>query len=424
MPISYLEAAKLKTSEAVYARGIKYYLFQKIKSWKDLSLPFWRQYEVKGESQIYTVRFPIAHRLLEITSLEHLSEVIDTHSSCNCQYFIDYGICKHIVAVCNEIDVEFFDPKKDFKLKSDAKEIARLQASSVLDNIFGIEKQKKFSEYIAYLFKPNTPSYLTREMVIDLEREVQPLVDKTLQMAKDKTFEEALSEYAVNINAEPKTFPLAQRLLTEISPKLGYYKEEKDLCVLLEKAVYFWQSPGFLLLFLHFQSQVTVENQAKTVYLLYRLSFTILSQSRWSLVWKDYLNSQSLSQDVADRVLELLEGDFGRDTPITVAFAIWVRYSTWLETNLELLQNHDLLEIIKILPDRHEEIDQILRSRALAWIDYLPANTQNYQELSHFLHEWANILGSSEYLDEVLHHLRLIHAKKKSLLSLVEDLRF
>jgi hypothetical protein len=423
MPISYLEAAKLKSSEAVYARGIKYYLFQKIKSWKDLPLPFWRQYEVKGENQVYTVRFPIAHRLLEITSLEHLAEVVDTHTSCNCQYFIDYGICKHIVAVCNEIDVEFFDPKKDFKLKSDAKEIARLQSSSVLDNIFGIEKQKKFSEYISYLFKPNTPSYLTREMVIDLERELQPLVDKTLQMAKEKSFDEALNEYQIDINAEPKTYPLAHKLLTEISPKLGYYKEEKDLYVLLEKVVYFWQSPAFCLLYLSWQSPMTVENQAKHVYLLYRLSFTILSQSRWSLVWKDYLSSKSLAQEVVDRVLELLESDFGRDTPITVAFAIWVRYSTWLETNLELLQNNDLLEIIKILPDRHEEIDRILRSRALAWIDYLPANTQNYQELSHFLHEWANILGSSEYLDEVLEHLRLIHTKKKSLLALVEDLK-
>jgi hypothetical protein len=121
--------------------------------------------------------------------------------------------------------------------------------------------------------------------------------------------------------------------------------------------------------------------------------------------------------------MDSLEQDFGPDAPITAGFALQSNHTIWLEKNLETLQNQALLEVIKVLPDAHEKIDQILRDRATAWVDYLPTNTQSYSELSDFIHVWATNLGSSQYLDDVLAHIKQIHHKKKALLLLLEDLK-
>ena len=423
MSISYSEAAKSKTSEAVYARGIKYYLYQKIKSKQDLLLPFWRIYEVKGEHQNYFVRFPIIHRLAEITSLAELADALEMHSSCDCPYSIDYGICKHIVAVCSDVDNEFFNPKKEFKLKSDAKEIAKLQNGNILENIFGIELAKKQTEFLNYLFKPNTPSYLTREMAIEIEKEMQPNLEQFQNTIKIKGFNEGVKIEIQNILENPKKYVLIKKILQVVEPKLGFYKEEKDVFILLEKVVYFWQNASFLYLLIFWLPKISPVNSSKMIYLLFKLSFTILSNSRWAKTFVEYLGGGDLAIEVIQEVIESLEHDFGRDAPITAGFALQANYTLWLEKNLETLQNQALLEVIKALPDAHEKIDQILRDRAIAWVDYLPTNTQSYTELSTFLHTWATNLGSSEYLDDVLIHIKQVHLKKKALLQLLSDLK-
>jgi len=423
MSITYSEAAKTKTSEAVYARGIKYYLYQKIKSQQDLLLPFWRIYEVKGEHENYFVRFPIAHKLTQISTLDKLANILETHASCNCPYAIEYGICKHIVAVCSDVDNEFFEPQKDFKLKNDAKEIGKLQNISILENIFGIEQVKKQAQFLNYLFKLNTPSYLTREMVLEIEKETQLVSDLAGKLIVDHGFQNGLEMLIEEFGQKPDTFTLINKILEKIEPKLGFYKEEKDIFILIEKTVYFWQNPSFLYLAIFWMPHISIINSSKIIYLLFKLSFTILENSRWAKTFVEYLGSGSLSQELIQAVIDSLEQDFGGDAPITAAFAIQTRFTAFLDKNLETLQNPVLLNIIDILPDSHEQIDQILRDRARAWVDYLPTNTQSYTELSTFLHTWATNLGSSEYLQEVLSHVQQIHHKKKALLALLEDLK-
>jgi hypothetical protein len=339
-------------------------------------------------------------------------------------------LCKHIVAVCSEIDTEFFDPKKDLKLKNDAKEIAKLQSSSILDNIFGIEKEKKYAEFVNYLFKPNTPSFLTREMVIECEKEFREFLPTLEVNLTKKGLESTLllfeSEISKTITADKKTintYPLLFKINQEIISKLGFYKEEKDIFTLLEKVVYFWQDQTFLYLILSWIQKITIENQTKIIYFLFKLSFTILAESKWAKTWNLYLGSCIISEEALSSVIGELLYDFGAEAQITSGFAIKTRYIDWLEKNIENLANLTLLEVIEILPEEHEKIDQILRDRAIAWVDYLPTNTVAYQELSQFIHSWATILGVSQYLDEVLEHVRRIHHKKKALITLLNDIK-
>ncbi len=423
MSITYSEAAKTKTSEAAYARGIKYYLYQKIKSQQNLLLPFWRLYEIKGEHENYFVRFPVAHKLTQISSLTQLADILENHAACTCPYSLEYGICKHIVAVCSDVDTEFFEPQKEFKLKNDAKEIAKLQNGNILENIFGIEQVKKQAEFLNYLVKPNTPSYLTREMVLEIENEMRPIADQAVKLIGSNGFQNGIEMLCSEIKLKGDNFTLICRILEKIEPKLGFYKEEKEIFILLEKTVYFWQNPSFLYLIIYWIPKISIANSSKMIYLLFKLNFTILENSRWAKTFVEYLCSGALEDELIEAVIEDLEQDFGGDAPITASFAIQTRFASFLDKNLETLQNSVLLQVIDILPDNHEQIDQILRDRARAWVDYLPTNTQSYTELSVFLHSWATSLGSSEYLQEILNHIRQIHHKKKALLALIEDLK-
>ncbi|GAB4146476.1 MAG: hypothetical protein OHK0017_06990 [Patescibacteria group bacterium] len=432
---SYSKAIQEVTTEAVFARGIKYFLFKKIKSKRNLSLNNWREYEVRGEKEIYRVRIPVVHLIQNVADNQDLGSILEEFAQCNCAYFQDFGICKHIAAVCADLDDEF--ELSHAKKKVEQKITQNHLQSNLLDKIFGAHQSRKHQEYTTYLFKENAPSLLSRDMVYELEDELQSNGFSSEIQPDYLIFEEQLFNQEISddpqINNEnlenwykSKIPDYGRSLLgllnQSILPCLGYYKEEKKVLILLDKITPFWRYPQSLSICLNWAKCMTPENQARVHYLLYRLAFTGMASSFWTDQYLRFLSNVPLSPAVSERVMELLVETFSSTALITVNFAFLGKNEDWFRENLDELDNNFLTKAIRVLPDEFERIDLNLKNRAWTWIEYLQADTKEYENLSQFLHDWNENLGLTENLQETLSYIKQLHAKKKGLLKMIGDI--
>src|SRR6476469_3860675 len=105
--LSYLDTAKQVVDEAVYARGIRLYLEGRVGRHQDMLLDFWREYGMNEDHNRYVVRLPLLHLALNSSKWDRASQVLKEHASCECAYYQEYGLCKHVVAVCASLEKEF-----------------------------------------------------------------------------------------------------------------------------------------------------------------------------------------------------------------------------------------------------------------------------------------------------------------------------
>lgn len=374
---SYLDAVKKAANDGVYGRGIKYYLEGNVGKFTNLILDHWRLYRVIGGKE-YLVKMPLLHLVLSPEKYEIGSEALSEAATCTCEYYQEWGICKHVVAVCASLEKEF-NPRK--KLNSDPGEV-------VLDQIFEVENEKQIRIWNSKV-----------EIYFNSSSQGNPY-----------WFEEIASKVAKN----PETYQkFVDKLSLEVDHALKTWESELRVMQLIKQSLYFgevfwwdyWQK---------FFPQFEPSNKIR----------------QWVDFWKMYAigifkpikNSfltklRDLPDSTKNEILVALQKDFVEQNRIWLDFIIESRYLSWLEQHLDTFDPISLFKIYNLLPDSQNEIEIRSMNQVKVWSDFLQPG--NYREIAEIFKIWEKIAGRTEVFEQALKYLQENHPKKKKLLEMV-----
>jgi hypothetical protein len=376
--LSYLDAVKKTCPLEIYNRGLKAYLEGKVLTQTEMVLDFWRSYKVE-DRDIYTVQMPLLHLALSPEKENQADKAILQSASCDCAYFNEFGICKHIVAVCASLENEFnINLKKQKRQKT-------YSSSVVFDSILEVDTEKKIRKFL-----------ISFEDFLEIGY-------------KDTSF---LENFILEIKNDAKYPEVLNKLKNFILEKIEYYEYEKKLLRLV-KPTLILDSKNWWPIWHKVQTKFSSNNQIKF----------------FDQVWKSYLagNLNNIKKELETtlknlkekeklQVFEFLQKEY-QDTPENwLDFVLLAGMENWVEENLNLLDPIFLLKIIQTFPDIREKTEIHLLEQVKLWSDFLETG-QNYAEISEVFSIWQNKLGGSSYCQEAIDYIKQNHPKKKKLLK-------
>ena len=207
--LSYLQIVSKITSQGIYDRGVRDYLEGKLVSKKDLILDNWREYECVSKRDRYIVKIPVLHLALSPYKEDQAEKALQEVVSCTCEYYQEgYGICKHIVMACADLDNEF-----SIKLQQQKEKVAKKDLDSVLDGIFVAEKTRVQNEFFTELDRfLNTSSYLTLSFIDKAAKNINIKQDEYTDFFKK--LEALLKSYLRSYETEKKVIKLVYQTLS------------------------------------------------------------------------------------------------------------------------------------------------------------------------------------------------------------------
>lgn len=377
--ISYLKSIKLIVNQGVYNRGIRVYLDGHVSKPATMILDNWRKYQVQGNNDHYTIKIPLLHLTLDRNKFDKAGDAIGETSTCECEYYYSYGICKHIVAVCASIDKEFdVDTNLNF-----AKEKA--DNNSVLDNIFEAEKVKKHRKWYEVI-----EMYLTRDHpnYFYLDEISKTLADEPLDH----------DDFLLGL------YKIAEAVV-------GDYTKEKLLVkvilesILVGKKVWwdFW---------LPFLLRLDERNMTRLFVGLWKIRWLSGAKS-----YRDELDRLLVSMKNKEKrlIFEQLKVEFENQREIWLEYCFVAKYFNWLEENIDALDPSYVVKMCLSLPEKREEYEYKILNQVKIWADFL--QTGKYEEIKDFFQYWQQALGRSEVYEDAVKYFQTTHPKKKKLLS-------
>lgn len=374
--LSYLETVKKCCPTEIYNRGLRAYLEGKIISQQAMVLDFWRVYKVE-DREIYTVQIPLLHLALSLDKHSLASKALQEVVSCDCNYFQEFGVCKHITAVCASLEDEF-----SISLKKQ-KRGASSSASQVFDSILEVGIEKKIRQFLVALEDFLEVGYSNLSF---------------------------LQDFILEVKTDPKyqtTLKQVQALLLE---KIENYEYERKILKLVQPSLIL-DAENWWSVWHKIQAKLTAKN---------RLKF-------FSQVWKSYLagNLESIQaefktalQNLAEldklEIFEFLQKEYEAEAENWLEFAILAQMQSWIVKNLNLLDPLFLLKVIQAFPDIRETAEIHLLEQLKLWSDFLETG-QNYDEIIQVFDIWQKELGGSIYCEEALDYFKQNHPKKKKL---------
>lgn len=380
--ISYLETAKKTCPIEIYNRGLKSYLEGKVISYKDMILDFWRCYKVEDKQEVYLIQIPLLHLALSDKKTDLADKALVESSSCTCAYFQEFGICKHITAVCASLENEFsINLKKQKKSKPDL-------TSAVFDSILEVSAEKKVKQFLISL-------------------------EDFLELGYNNT--KFLKSFILDFKNNPKYKQTLDKIQAFILEKMEYYEYEKKVLKLVQPSLIldaknWWKIWHKTMLKFSKQNQLVFFSQVWNSYLAGNLQ-DVKDQFKISL--------KSLKEEDKQDVFEFLKQQYEEEPSNWLDFVLMAEMQTWLEDNLNLLDPLFLLKAIEFFPDIREKAETHLLEQVKIWSDFLETG-QNYQELAEVFKIWQNKLGGSTYCQEALEYIKQNHPKKKKLFREIE----
>ncbi len=377
---SYLEAVQKTTAREVYGRGVKYYLEGKVLRHQALTLDFWREYVVLGDEE-YKIKFPLIHLALSPEKHDLANKVILENVTCECYYFRDYGVCKHIVAVTASLEQEF-NPVTKVAVKTKDK----ANVDSLLDSIFEAETEKKSRKFLDQF-----------DQYINSSNNYYPF-----------WFDELVREVAKN-PVEYKSF--LEKLDLKISEALKMFETEVRVVTLIKESLYvgrkFWWE-----FWSKYFSLLEDYNQSKLYVSLWKMHLTgVFSDFKGEFL--EFLRSEDAYKKT--EMFELLKKEFPNQTKIWITFAIDSQFTSWLEANLQSLDSENLLKVYDFLPQEQYQIERILLNQVKVWSDFLQPG--NYKDIVKTFKLWEEKIGRSEVYEMAITYIKESHGKKKKLLK-------
>jgi len=380
---SYLETVKDLVNPGIQARGVRYFLDGFVGGYEEMVLDFWRLYKVSG-SQTYAVKFPLIHLALSPSKFNFAAKAIQESAECDCPYYFENGICKHIVAVCAALDQEF-----DLKLAKSKQNIAKKESTELLETIFEADKTKQIRR-----FESNFEGYLLSSRLNNfrwLEVFCWAVIDSPQEYA------EYLSRFKTIISRYLSDFDKEQKILKMIPKSLIYGKK------------IWWD--------------------------FWHANFPQIGSKKlfdlWAEIWElRMLNlagefqeqvDQELSQmedSEKDEILQRLQQKFNFNKDFWIEYLFVCKYWAWFEKNLNTLDPQNLFRVVSIWPEMQDLVEQIVYQQAKVWADFL--QPQSYDEVVELFKNWEDKIGRTEIFERALDYFKDLHPKKKSLLKKLE----
>jgi hypothetical protein len=379
---SYLDTIKEIVNPGVYQRGLKYYLDGKVTYGYDLVLDFWRVYEVSG-SDYYKVKIPLLHLALNPKKYKLASQALEESVSCDCEYFLSWGVCKHIVGVCAALEQEF-----SLSLKKTKQNFASNDQDSGIKQIFAAQEEKQerliLQAFEEYLIKPN-----------------YRLLDNYLRMASDLVIEGGSKEQLPGLHLA------AQKALRK-------YEHEESLIPLIVQQIAtqgkfwfeFWQK---------LWPEISRERQNQIWFDLYMVySYGVFNDLTEEII----ANFKSLDLDTKKFLFNQIQDQYPDLPEQWIDLCMVIEYWPGLQTYLAQIDPLTLIQIAVIWPDKQEDVEELLLSRVRPYLEFLPAG--EYTEVVEVFKKWQTVLGRSVYFEEALKLAKELHPKKRGLLKKLE----
>ncbi len=380
--LSYTKFLKDSLDPSIYNQGLRIYLQGGVSNPTSLVLDNWRLYTVIERNYYHQVKLPLLHLALDQSKFQDAYKCIREVAQCDCEYFAEHGLCRHIVAVLAAIEKEF-NQTTELTRQAPPKE-------DILDSIFTAQKVKVHRKWLATM-------------------------DTLLQSASNNYYH--LDKISKAVKEEPGEHgDFFQQLSTILEPHVGLYsKEKRILKIALESILIgkyqFWNF--FLPIVFRFDEDL-------------QLQFWI---NMWKFYWmgacegyKDDVVShlRELPRDQKKQVLEALLQEYARQKELYLEFCFVSRYYIYLMENKEVLSETDLIRLTEHVPDMREDTDIVLSGHLRTWSDFLKAG--EYQDFLKIVHLWSDKLGKSEIFVDTLKYIIRSHPKKKSLTRKLQDL--
>ena len=388
--LSYLEAIKPLVNPEIYQRGLKLYLEGKVLGYSELLLDYWRRYQVQGKNRVYTVDIPLIHLALDKSKHAQAGEALRQVVRSDSPYFLEYGLCANVVAVCAALDQEF-------KLNTTTdKPVSQLVKLNLWDNILAVETTKKQREWLqAFEFC---------------------LVARG---PKQRRYYQILQQYFPDLFLPNPANSFVDQISEMIQSVIGDYAKEKSLREIFVDP-YFLATGGLVWwrLFCPYLDKLDPDNRLQLHLDLWQNQLAG-NTSSFELELQTYF--VQLPEPQKDLVLQQLQVQFGDQQPqVWLEFAFWCQHTSWLWQQVDNLDSRYLIRLAQLVPDHRELIEQKMVKQLKVWSDFLP--TGDYQELVSVLVDWKAKLGYSDYLAEVIKYIQENHPKKAKLIREIEKI--
>jgi SWIM zinc finger len=380
---SYLQSVQGEVPKSIFDRGVRLYLEGGVLSHRNLLLDNWREYKVYG-TEVYLVRIPLLHFLLARSKFSQADQTMNEFANCTCPYFPEFGLCKHIVAVCHDLEKEFFDIRGKQKLDQKVEE-------SILGSIFAVEQQSKQRKLLAHL-----DTFFSQSRQQNIFWWEQFIFDFQKNKIDYGDFQSQITGYFVD--------------------QLRQYENEKKSLYLILTALKLdgsrWWQFGLDLL-----PSLTRRQQLRFWSEIWKLRFAVLTKPFDHLI---NASVRALEESDKGEILNQLKEDFEGQSEIWLDFVLSSVYTSFLEENLNHFDSELLLDICHLIPEQRENIEIRILNQVKTWSDFLPVG--DYSELEKIMTKWR-ILGYSDYFDEAMKYITIQHKKKPKLMSFLRGLK-
>ena len=378
--LSYLATVQKLVHPSIYQRGIKLYLSGAVVGNEDLTLDYWRIYKVIGSDE-YLVKIPLLHLALDRTKFKHSSQALEEVVSCTCPYFMEHGICKHIVGVCASLDKEF-----DTKLQAAKTKLNRHHSDQILDQIFEAEKTRNI-------------------------REFQEELDFYLQSSQSTNYQ-WFEDFVVAVNQEPKVYQSTLNNFHKIiDQNLQDYDQEKKVIPLITKSLLFGEILWWQFWQKHFD-EIDENRKNDMLVEIWEMRFVGLLKNFLGEVDSFFGDLKTAQKKI---VLKKLQQRFEHKREVWLEFCFVAKTWFWFEENLQDLDPEILISVATTWPEKQEEIEELIAKKMRIWIDFL--QPQNNYELVEVFRLWLNKLGGGEEYQLTVDYLKQIHKKKRGLIK-------
>jgi hypothetical protein len=395
MFFSYLKVCESNLDSTIINRGQKLFLDGKVLFKRDLVLDYWQIFDVIDTTNTYRVKLPLLHLALNRDKWHDSYQAFQETASCTCQYFAEYGLCRHFTSVCAFLDHKykikqaqmnniFGESNTEVSIfdNIDKAESSRL-TNYWLNEIERIILENRASEYSKFL------SQLTTELNLDFNKNYS-----TFFQSLDKI----ILKYSKDFILEKNVLNLAIETLLHNSKLWWSYWEKIVFSADFQNAKSFWAK------LFNWRSDANIQS--------------ILSLSIGKA--KDIFNNEQ-KQEIFDKVF--YGYNHTTSNPSTAIFsaqyefAILFEFNQWLEDNLSYLDTVKLFHVADIYPNLTDQIEIYIKNQIKGLIFMF--SSQNIDEILQLLELWENKIGTNDNFLDLLHELKSTGSRSHKVKSLL-----
>lgn len=383
---SYLNALQDVVDKVIVQRGQRLFLEGKVQLKENLILDYWRLYKVNtNQDEPYLVKIPLIH--LALSRDKHLlaGQAMQEVASCTCAYFLEYGLCKHISAVCASLDSEFRVRSTPSIEKKAGELFESTTQLDITDQINRSNLQKQHNEWLTnfekailesnWYGKEKFLSSLTTELSLDFNHEHTEFWPSLNHLLKD---------YGKDFDTERNIASLAaQTLLYNVTVWWDFWSQY----------VFEWDIRNSRIFWYKLMQWKSDQNVAK--------EFDRITQT----AKQNY--SENSKKQIIDYITERMGGDFNSQLILCKA----IGYYPWIRDNLHKIDPTTLLTLTNEIPECESQIEIIIAEQLKEWSLIIESGGDG-QELIGILRAWSQTIGQTETFEETLNYI-LANTKHK-----------